>query len=239
MPAVLVLSLSSWAWSQNPDAVAPANMSAAQIVERMRLHDKAQADALENYRTLRHYEVEYRGFFRKLSAKMDVEVTYDPSSGKSFRIVSQSGSHALCDHVLKRAVDSEKEAAVNKAATALTPANYKFRLLGSGELAGRPVYSLNVEPVTPNKFLYKGTIWVDAADFAPVKLEVQPAQNPSFWISRTLVHNTYARTNGFWLPEHNRSETKVRIGGTAVFTIDYGNYQFTPKQVSTAANETH
>jgi hypothetical protein len=27
------------------------------------------------------------------------------------------------------------------------------------------------------------------------------------------------------LPEKNRSETKVRIGGTAVLTIDYGIYQ--------------
>jgi hypothetical protein len=33
------------------------------------------------------------------------------------------------------------------------------------------------------------------------------------------------RTDGFWLPERNRSETKVRIGGTAVFTIDYGTYR--------------
>jgi hypothetical protein len=33
------------------------------------------------------------------------------------------------------------------------------------------------------------------------------------------------KTEGFWLPGKTRSETKVRIGGTAVFTIDYGAYQ--------------
>jgi hypothetical protein len=28
------------------------------------------------------------------------------------------------------------------------------------------------------------------------------------------------------LPRSNRSETKVRLGGTAVLTIDYGSYHF-------------
>jgi hypothetical protein len=27
------------------------------------------------------------------------------------------------------------------------------------------------------------------------------------------------------LPAQNKSESKVRVGGTAVFTIDYGAYQ--------------
>jgi len=45
---------------------------------------------------------------------MDVEVKYDAATGKSFRIVSQSGSSLLCNKVLKRAVDSEKEAAQDK-----------------------------------------------------------------------------------------------------------------------------
>jgi len=56
-------------------------------------------------------------------------------------------------------------------------------------------------------------------------MEVQPAKNPSFWISQTLIHQTNSRIGGFWLPQRNQSETKVRIGGRAVLTIDYGTYQ--------------
>ena len=41
---------------------------------------------------------------------MDVEVNYDSASGKRLQIVSQSGSKFLLDKVLKRAVDSEREA---------------------------------------------------------------------------------------------------------------------------------
>jgi hypothetical protein len=35
---------------------------------------------------------------------------------------------------------------------------------------------------------------------------------------------------GFWLPQQNRSETKVRIGGTAVMRIDYGAYRVVCRQ---------
>jgi hypothetical protein len=104
-------------------------------------------------------------------------------------------------------------------------------LVGSETLDGRPAYILDVEPLTESKFLYRGKVWVDAADFAVAKLEVEPAKSPSFWISRTLVHSTNTRAGGFWLPALNRSETKVRIGGTALFTIDYGKYQTVPERL--------
>jgi hypothetical protein len=127
--------------------------------------------------------------------------------------------------VLKRAVESEMEAQKEKESTALTPANYRFHLAGSENLEGRLAYVLDVEPLTANKFLYKGKIWVDGVEFALVKIEAEPSKNPSFWITRTRIHETFAKTGDFWLPERNRSETKVRIGGTAVFMIDYGSYQ--------------
>jgi hypothetical protein len=33
------------------------------------------------------------------------------------------------------------------------------------------------------------------------------------------------KAGDFWLPAKLRSETKVRIGGGAAFTIDYGTYE--------------
>jgi hypothetical protein len=201
-----------------------------QIVERIAEHDRAQMGALEHYRALRHYALEYHGFMRTITAKMDVEVTYDAASGKSFQIISQSGSKTLCQRVLKRAVDSEKEASLNRGETALTEANYRFHLVGNESLNSRPAYVLEVEPIAPSQFLYQGRIWVDAIDFAVAKMEVQPGKNPSFWISKTVIHHTNEETGGFWLPKQNRSETKVRIGGTAVLTIDYGTYQIAKQQ---------
>jgi len=216
--------------AQPQDAAASAaSINTSQIVEAMERHDRAQAERLRRYHAVRHYSIVYRGFARTIAASMEVEVDYESTSGKSFRVISQDGSATLCQKVLKRALDSEKEASQDKASTALTPANYKFQFVGADRLGNRSAYILEVEPITPTKFLYRGRIWVDAADFAVAKMEVQPAKNPSFWISRTVIHHTNGITNGFWLPEQNRSETKVRIGGAAVMTIDYGTYQVTPQ----------
>jgi hypothetical protein len=206
-----------------------ADLTSAQIVERMIEHNKSQTGALKHYQALRHYDVEYRGFTGRIVAKMEVEANYNAATGKTLRIVSQSGSALLCDKVLKRAVESEREASQDKQSTALTETNYRFHLGGSESLAGRPNYILDVEPLTASKFLYRGRIWVDAAEFAVVKMETEPAKSPSFWIARTLIHYTSAKTDGFWLPEQVRSETKVRIGGTAVLTINYGSYTVVPE----------
>jgi len=212
-------------WPQIANPAVPAALASAQIVEEMQRHNMARTNALKSLKSTRHYQAEYRGFSKKIVAGMEVEYSYDAKSGKRFRIVAQSGSKMICDKVLKRAVDSELEASKNSGATALTPANYKFHLAEIDSVGGRPAYVMDVDPLVASKFLYKGKIWVDAADFALVMIDAEPAKNPSFWISRTRIRQTFARTDGFWLPEMNRSESKVRIGGTAVLTIDYGRYE--------------
>jgi hypothetical protein len=227
--AVVCVFAAGEVWPEDAAVATPANLNSTQIVERMQRHNQEQNNGLKQYKSLRHYKVDYQGFPANRAATMDVEVAYDASSGKSFQIVSETGSKFLCDKVLKRAVDSEKEASQDKGSTALTEANYRFHLVGNESVGGRPAYILDVEPLTPSKFLYRGKIWVDGTDFAVVKMETEPAKSPSILISKTLIRYTSTRIDTFWLPQEMRSETKVRIGGTAVFTIDYGNYQIGPK----------
>jgi hypothetical protein len=223
------------AWPESSSGSLPTGITATQIVEQMQSRNLARTQELKHYQSLRHYKVEYQGFSKDIVAEMEVEVNFDAASGKNFRITSQSGSKLLCEKVLKRAVDSEKEAAKDKGATALTTANYRFELAGEENLAGRRAYILNVEPLKPSKFLYRGKIWVDAQDFALVRVDAEPAKSPSFWISRTLIRFTNTKTGDFWLPEHTQSETKVRVGGTAVLTIAFGTYQVTPRDTQEAA----
>jgi len=230
--ALLVAFTAGMLRAQGTDASHPPGLNAAQIAAQLQRHTQAQAVALRGYKALRHYQVEYSGFAARIGAKMDVEVSYDSATGKSLRIVSQSGSGILCDKVLKRAVESEREAAQDKSSTALSEANYQFVLLGSEEVAGRPAYILDVQPHKPSKFLFRGKIWVDSADFAVVKMEAEPAKSPSFWISKTLIHSSSVKTDGFWLPQQVRSETKVRIGGTATLTIDYGTYKVVSEEMA-------
>jgi hypothetical protein len=233
----MLLILVPHSWPQNAAGAVPAMLDAAQIVQAIERHDQSQAKALGHYHALRHYEIEYRGFLKDIKAKMDVELDYDAASGKDFRIVSQSGSHTLCEKVLKRALDSEKDASQDHGAHALSPANYKFQMLGSETLNGRLSFVLHVEPLTGNPYLYRGKIWVDAEDGAVSRMDVQPAKNPSFWISQTLIHQTSSRIGGFWLPQQVQSETKVRIGGKAVMTINYGPYEIASPQSPQSASD--
>jgi hypothetical protein len=222
--AIVFACAAARAYSANVSPSPSVPLTSAQIIDELQRHNQARAAALKEATATRVYQVEYRGFSAVLTARIEVEYSYSSATGKSFRIVKQSGSKMLCEKVLKRAVESEKEAAQDKSATALTPSNYRFRLLGTESLDGRPAYVLEVEPIAPSKFLIRGKIWIDAADFALMKVEAEPAKSPSFWIARTRIEQICAPAGGFWLPARNHSETKVRVGGTAVFTIDYGSY---------------
>jgi outer membrane lipoprotein-sorting protein len=222
--------------AQGGNAPSGPAASPEQIVQQMEHRSALQGDKLKHYTALRHYEVNYKGFGANLDAKMVVEVSYDAPSAKNFRIVSQSGSKILIEKVLKRLLDTEKQATANMTASALTPANYKFSLESTDSVDGRSCYVLAVEPLTGNKLLYRGRIWVDAADFAVVRIEAEPAKNPSFWISSTKIHHVYGKTGAFWLPEENRSVSKIRLGGTAVLTIDYGDYKIQSVAPEEASN---
>jgi hypothetical protein len=220
-----ITSLGAGAWGQATTTPSPENLTSTQIVQRMETHNQERANLLRGYTARRHYQVEYHGFPTTLAASMDVDVAYDAPASKQFRIVSQTGSGLLIDRVLKRLLKSEQDATQDQGKSALTTANYNFVLVGNEMAEGRRLYIFQVEPRVEGKLLYRGRIWIDADDYAVERIEAEPAQSPSFWIKKTEIHHIYSKTGDFWLPASNRSVTKVRMGGTAILTIDYGTYQ--------------
>jgi hypothetical protein len=209
--------------NQAPSPATPPTVD--EIVRRMVEHNRVRESRLRYYTSRRQYHVEYRGFPSSMDASMEVEMDYDAPS-KNFRVLSESGSHALINHVLKKLLKSEQEAATNQRDNTLSPANYNFAFLETTIDSGRELFVLRVEPKVERKFLYRGKIWVDAEDFAVVKIEATPAQNPSFWIRDTQIEHRYSKSGDFWLPKQNTSVTRVRMGGTATLTINYESYAF-------------
>jgi hypothetical protein len=196
------------------------------IVSRLLLRNAERTASLGRFTSVRTYDVSYDGIVHK-QAEMKVTATYDHGH-KTFSIVSESGSKLLLDHVLRKLLTSEQEADATRNQTALTRDNYDFSLLGSESKDGRTCYVLAVTPRHKNKYLYNGKIWVDAEDFAVTHVEAHPAVNPSFWISGTDIEHRYEKVGDFWLPLSNHSVTKVRVGGQAVLTINYGDYKLNP-----------
>jgi hypothetical protein len=206
-----------------------AVLTAEDVVSNLVRKNLERAQALGAYQGTRIYRLDYRGFPTSRSAEMVVDVRYQAPGTKEFTIRSQSGSKLLLERVLKKLLQSEKEALgeENQKRTALNNDNYLFALLGYEGEAGDSLYILSVEPRTKNKFLYRGRIWVEAKDFAVVRIEAEPAKNPSFWTTDTSIEQVYAKVRGFWLPASNRSTSRVRLGGYASLTIDYKDYQIT------------
>ena len=197
------------------------------IVENLQAANLRRAETLCGYTGKRVYKVNYRGFPGGRHAEMTVEAAYTSPNQKDFRIISEGGSKLLLQRVLHRLLDSEREALQNgnREQTTMSPENYTFRFVTIEQGPEGKFYVLQVEPKIKNKFVYRGTIWVDTEDFAVTRIEGKPAKNPSWWISSTEIHHRYTKIDGFWLPFHNESVTHVRVGGEAVLTIEYTDYK--------------
>ena len=188
-----------------------------------------RAQTLQAYEGTRIYRLEYRGFPGSRTAEMVVDVKYRAPATKEFTVRSETGSKVVIDRVFKKLLQSEQEAltAENQRHVALNPDNYAFAMVGYEQTPRGSQYILLVEPRMKSKLLYRGKIWVDGEDFAVVRIEGEPARNPSFWTKDTKIEQVYGRVGDFWLPISNRSSSSVRLGGRADFSIEYKNYRIT------------
>ena len=232
---VLLLCLSALAASQpfppaqNSGLTQTAPLPANEVAKKLQQRNAQRAAALEQFSSTRVYRMRYQGFPKDLAAEMVVDVAFHAPASKQFTVVSQSGSRFIIDHIFKKLLESEQEAAneENRQRSALTTANYDFTLAGYESGADGAQYVLTLLPKSRNKFLYRGKIWVDAKDFAVVRIEAEPAKNPSLWIKQTKVEHKYVKVDNFWLPAENHTESVIRLGGRAILSIEYKDYRIT------------
>jgi hypothetical protein len=230
----LLMSIGCWhpATAQLSNTIAmghPAALTPEQVVNNLVQRNLTRAQGLAAYQGTRIYRLEYRGFPGSRNAEIVVDVKYESPGTKEFTIRSETGSKLLIDRVFKKLLESEKEALTEENArhTALNRDNYKFAQVGYESTPTGAFYVLSVQPRTKNKFLYRGRIWVDAEDFAVVRLQGEPVKNPSLWIKDTKIEETYVKVGDFWFPASNRSTSSIRLGGRAYLTIDYKDYRTT------------
>jgi len=221
-------------------AAASAPLSTDQVVDNLVRRNQERARALLHSRSTRVYRLVYHGLHADLVAEMTVQATYERPSSKEFTVVSQSGSKLIANHVFRRLLESEKEAAqpAVSAKTQLNRDNYNFALIGYEPSKTGGQYVLRVDPKVRGKYLYRGQVWVDGADFAVTRIEAEPAENPSFWTKKSTIHHQYGQVQGFWLPVKNESVSDIRLGGRATLTIEYKDYRVTDARQLSAAQKT-
>ena len=184
---------------------------------------------------MRQYTLDYTGFPSSRSAEMTVRVWYRAPGTKKFAVLTESGSKLILNRVFRKLLESEQESSEdekNRSEVALTTDNYRFSLQGCDVAGGRDLYVMDVQPLRETKFLYRGTIWIDAQDFAVTRIDAEPAKNPSFWTKRSQIHHRYRKIGEFYLPALNETMTDVRLGGKAVLTIRYDDYKLNQPSAS-------
>ena len=205
-------------------SVTPAVPTADEIVARMLAHDGERQAALHGYTAYRRYVLENRAHHKQ--AEMLVRMICQEDGSKQFEVVSASGWSGARKHVFPRLLEAEIEAARpdRRERSRITPDNYTFEMVGTDDIRGRLAHVISIEPKTQNKYLARGRIWVDAAEYAIVRVEGQPAKNPSFWFKSVHFVHDYNKSGSFWFPVTDRSVTDARIFGTTEMTIEYFDY---------------
>jgi hypothetical protein len=226
VPTMLMLFIGVPVIAQQATVSAP--LTADEVIERVVHMNDTRSKALESYSNIRSYHLECHCLSHK-KADMIVRTTYQSPDKKEFTIISETGSGTVRDRVFKKLLEAEQESMQeeNQKRSAITPENYTFRLSDYQKTDTDEFYVLDAEPRSKNKFLFRGRIWVNAQDFAITRIEGEPAVNPSWWTLKTGFKRRYQKIDEFWLPQSNESETKVRVFGTAVLSIEYRDYEVT------------
>ena len=235
VPTLILLLLCFPVVAQQVSASVP--LTADEVVRRLVEKNEERAKALESYSGLRSYHLECHCLSHK-KADLVVRTEYQAPNKKEFTIVSESGSGTVRDRVFKKLLEAEQESMreENQQRSAISPENYTFQLSEYQKTDAAEFYVLEAQPRTKNKFLFRGRIWVDAKDFAITRVEGEPAVNPSWWTLKTNFKRSYQKIGDFWLPKSNESETKVRMFGTAVLSIEYHDYQVTQAGTTTVVS---
>jgi hypothetical protein len=205
----------------------PAPRTADDVVARMIARDSERQSTLQGYTAFRRYVLENQAHHRR--AEMLVRMTCFEDGSKQFDVVCANGWGGARRYVFPRLLEAETEASRPgfRERSRITPENYTFQMVGMEYLRGRPAFVLAIAPKSENKYLTRGRIWVDADEYAIIRVEGQPAKNPSFWVKSVHFVHDYDKSGSFWFPVSDHSVTDVRIFGATEMTIDY--FEYTPK----------
>src|SRR5258708_29386403 len=228
-PAASLAQSQSFA-SQPPAEAAPSGYTAPMgltgddIIRKMLERNRLRNEQLQRYSAVRTYEI--RNLEGKIAAQAVVRVDYEAPDKKTFNKTSEKGSGIVRHLVFDRLIQSESETSAGREHhnSAITTTNYTFLLIGEEEAGPYHCFVLEAAPKRKDKYLFEGKIWIDAEDFAIVKIAGHPAKKPSFWINRADFVRQHQKRDRFWLPCRDETSVEVKMYGRRVFTVDHQQY---------------
>ena len=202
----------------------------AAIIQALNAENQSRFENLLSFSDIEHYAV-YRGKDQvHPAAEMTVKMTYNKAAGKSFAILSQSGSALVMRYGLHPLLENEK--AINDPARVaqswFTSANYEMKLKSdtTQTIDGRPCVAVDITPRHKAPNLIDGNLWIDLRDHTIAKVEGVASQKPSVFAGTTHMMRQYVNMHGYAMATHARAESSSLLFGKTVVTIDYTDYHF-------------
>ncbi len=201
------------------------NADQQRIVEGMVREQASRFERFEGYTRKQHYSVTTARF--NLKADLVARVHRDRLKGKSYEVVSRSGSPVIQSHVFDALLEAEVDTSKQQGnGELLTPENYSFRVMGQEDYAGHHCYVLETDPKHRDKRLLKGKVWVDVEDFGIVHVEGKPSDSLSFFVGRPMIVQDFTKIQDYWWVSRRHSYIDNMFLGKSDLVIEYSDYQF-------------
>jgi outer membrane lipoprotein-sorting protein len=218
---LLFFSAAPTVCAQAPDA--------ATIIRGVDAAVKDRLDRLASYTVTEHYAVFRGNDETKPTAEMLVKTTYRKENGKSYEILSQSGSSLWRNEVLKTLLENEQRMSQpgNLETALINSANYEMKLdkKAAETLNGRQCLLLEITPRRKSQYLFSGQLWVDAKDYAIVQLKGTAAKSAIFLANAAMVTRQYADVQNLPMATHAEAISGSPLLGRTVVKVDYSGYQ--------------
>jgi hypothetical protein len=195
------------------------------VLNLMRVHDEWQNHHLVEYQMQRKFYAENSRFGQE--STLEVKTRFRRPATFESEVVRSEGSKLIRERVFDKILEAEQDANSKKGTreVGITPANYKFVLIGKEDCDGRACYNLRITPIHKSKYALNGQIWVDAEDGAIVRMQGSPAVRPSLWTLSTEIERRYKRIDGVWLCSDMESTSNILIAGRSTLRVNYNYLQ--------------
>jgi hypothetical protein len=176
------------------------------------------------YKVTRDYKL-LRGDSRtQVTSRLIAEISVVPPDSKKYTIDNANGS-LVEERIVRKMLDGEVAFAKDSGSSDLTPENYDFRFIRGDEVSGQRCYVLQLIPKRQSRNLLRGSIWVDAHSYLPLRVEGEPAKNPSWWVTDARIALLYGYVGPMWLQTSSEATANVRIIGRSTMIWQDVGYQ--------------
>lgn len=195
-----------------------------QIVAQMAQAQEENRTHFGPYKVTRDYKV-FKGDNPNLTrSRLIAQISVVPPDSKKYTIDNSNGS-MLEERIVRKMLDGEVAFAKSSHSSDITRDNYDFRLIRQDVISGEACYVLELVPKRKSRNLLRGLVWVDAHSYLPLRVEGEPAQNPSWWVTDTRIVLLYGYVGPMWLQTSSQATANVRIIGQSTMIWQDVKYQ--------------